>query len=328
MLRKILTQLFIFFLLFLTYMHLQSFKTVETNGLICNPLPVFPQLQINMLKLNNEDMVNDALKETEKILLKYLRPTLQDEAWETKFVFADLLADEEPEVVVTLTLSPDTGIITILQKQNDHYILLYYLDNLLPITNLQKLKLTSGKEFLLTHECHNELTGAFCETHMLKIWGWQNNNLKAVWAENSYWEINWLNTWENPQAQPIKWHKLLQNLTVACYSASQTIEVTGKQSHYEAPGSTQVRLPKSSDFILQKERSITASYYWQDKWQSFVLATGKLKQSGTNQLEDVAILKDMENYLESMVKNKEQYQVMNKKGDIFLVNKENVLLDD
>lgn len=327
MLKKLLTQFFIFFLLFITYIQLQSFKIIETNGLICSPIPVFPQIQINMLKSKNDDLVNDALRETEKALLKYLKPTLQKEDWETKFVFADLLGDEEPEVITTLTLPPDLGIIVILQKQNDHYLLLYTLDNLLPITNLQKLKLTTGKELLLTHECHNELTGAFCETHMIKIWGWHKNILHSLWSENSYWEINWLNTWENPQAQPIKWHKLLQNLTVIFSPASQTIAVTGKQTHYEAPGSKKIILPKSGDFKLQSARRIEAKYFWEENWQRFVLATGKLKHPESKELEEIAVLKDMKYYLENMVESNKQYQAVNKKGDILLVNKENVILD-
>jgi len=210
MFRKFMVQLFLFLLLFSTWWELSHLRYVATGGRITNPLPVFPSLQIEMLKSSDPQVVTDALKGIARNLINYLEPELAKEIWECNFLFLDLLPGDAPELVISLTLPPDRGVLVLLQKQNKHYILLYYLDNLLPLTKMESLALPDGSSFLATREEYKERTGAYTEARMVKLWTWKNKALHVVWSDNSYWEINWLNTWQNPQSQPLKWFKLLQ----------------------------------------------------------------------------------------------------------------------
>ena len=114
----LLSRLFLFLLLFLTWLDLAKFSLIPA-GKIGEPTPIFPQLQINLLKSKNASIVNDTVQETKDTLLHYFLPELIEESWETSFVFTDLLAGEEPEVIFGLSLPPDRGVLILLQKNED-----------------------------------------------------------------------------------------------------------------------------------------------------------------------------------------------------------------
>jgi hypothetical protein len=269
-------------------------------------------------------MAEDALEATVKTLVRYIKPGLLNENWQASYLFLDLIPGSYSEVIITLSLAPDKGILAIIQRQNDNYILLTYLDNLLPLGKLDKLSLPSGKEILVTREDHDEMRGAFAKVSTVKIWGWQKNALQVLWSENSHWEINWLNTWQDPQAHPVRWLKLTQDLRITYEPGgnSAIIKTTGQQNYYvSAPN--KVRLPPETDFSLLKSRQIAETYYWHEEWQRFVLNTGVMELPGkTLTPKRVAVLKNMENHLENLPGEKKQLlQVIDDQDKIFLVEK-------
>ncbi len=322
--KKIVTQLLIFCLLFLTWWQVQKISTDEPAGKVTGSLPVFPLIQMELLQSGNPHMTKDALEATAKMLVKYINPGLLNEAWQASYLFLDLIPGTDPEVVISLSLAPDKGILSIIQRQKDNYILVAYLDNLLPLGKLDKLSLPNGKEILVTREDHSEMTGAFTKVNAVKIWEWQKNTLQVLWSENSHWEINWLNTWQNPKAHPVKWLKLTQDLRIIYEPGdnSAIIKTTGQQNYYvSAPN--KVSLPPETDFSLLKSRQISDTYYWHEKWQKFVLNTGLVEIADKNPSQKrVAVLKNLENHLENLpAEDKQLLQVMDDQGKIFLVEK-------
>ena len=322
--KKIIRQLLVFSLLFITWWEIHKRITYEPTGKITGPLPVFPTIQIELLQSGNPSMAEDALDATVKTLVKYLKPGLLNENWQASYLFLDLIPDSHPEVVVTLSLAPDQGILAVIQRQNNNYILLTYLDNLLPLGKLDKLTLPNGKNILVTREDHDEMRGAFAKVSTVKIWGWQNNALQVLWRENSHWEINWLNTWQDPEAHPARWHKLTQDYLITYEPKDTTaiIKTTGQQNYYGTKQNKE-RLPPATDFTLLKSRDISETYYWHEEWQRFVLNTGVLEMPGKSQpAKRVAVLKNLENHLENLPGEKEQLmQVIDEQGKIFLVEK-------
>lgn len=325
--KKLLTQCFLFLLLFSTWWGFRSWDSYITSGKITAPLPVFPSIQIDLLKSPNKSNVEDALQRTVKPLLAYIAPDLAAEIWQAEYLFIDLLSGQEEEVVISLSLKPDRGILVILQKQHNQYVLLYLLDNLLPITKLDSLDIDENRRLLVTREDHEERLGSYSEVRIVKIWNWYKDSLFLVWSDNSFWEVNWLNTWQDPGANPKKWFRLVQDISISYQAKPQpTLLFKGQQSYLEAPTEKEI-LPSEQDFTLKNSRQIESVYHWDDNWHRFILGTGVLN-SPELPSQRIAILMDMENHLEAMVvKDKRLYQILDKNGKNFLVDKQYIRLD-
>lgn len=327
MLRKFLTQVFLFLLLFTIWWRVEYQDYIATAGRVSGPIPVFSNMQIEMLKSSDPKNVASALEETARSLINYLEPELAKEFWDCSFLFVDLLPGDAAELAISLSLAPDRGVLVILQQQNNHYILLYYLNNLLPLTKLEKFALPSGLEILATKEEHKERTGSFSESKLIKLWSWKDNNLQVVWSDNSFWEINWLNTWQDPNATPLKWYKLIQEAGISYELKPQpAILIQGRQNFAECP-TEKIVLPPLEDFKLLRKREINQVYVWNEEWQRFIINTATIPAQGNTPTQKVAVLKDMEIHLESLADNQQQYEVIGTDGKIFLIAKDRVRLD-
>lgn len=327
--KKLVSQFLIFSLLFLTWWSIEDLIKAVSVSKIGAPIPVFPGIQIDFLQSPDPSISEEALFDTANTLISYIFPELKNESWQSQCVFLDMLDDQDPELVVSLTLPPDRGCLAVIHKQNGRYTLFYYLDTLLPLAKIDKLNVPDNKDILVTREDHNERMGAYTETKTIKLWGWRENSLQPLWTENSFWEMNWLNTWQDPKANPQLWSKLTQDLTVTFETSPAVIvKVEGEQSYFSCPaGKTEV-LPAPYDFKLQSNRKITQSYQWNKEWQRFILHTGTLSLPDSAS-EKVAVLKNMETQLEAIVipEQKDLYQIVNKEGRVFLVNKTYLQLD-
>lgn len=322
---KLLTQLFFFCLLLLTWWNVNDLRqALPTAAKIGAPLPVFPGIQIDFMRSEDPVIVEDALSETSRMLVRYISPALTNEAWQPSFVFIDLFGDSEEELVVSMALPPDIGYLAVIAKQSGQYTLYYYLDNLLPLGKISKIDLPNHKNLLVTREEHDEKMGSYSETKTLKLWNWQGNALKEVWSEHSYWEMSWLNTWENSQSTPLQWSKLVQDLSIY-YEATPSphIKVEGEQYLHQADFKEFEILPAPYDFNLEMQRKVEAVYNWNEEWQRFILDSKTLQLPG-EPAQEVALIKDLGFHLESLVKAelKNQYQVMDKQGNVLEVEKQ------
>lgn len=327
--KRLISQLLIFSLLFLTWWNINDLVKTVPASKIGTPIPVFPSLQIDFLQAQDPSLVEDALSETAKILINYISPELKNESWQAQHLFLDLLGDQDQELIVSLTLPPDRGCLALVNKQNGRYTLFYYLDKLLPLAKIDKLHLPENKDILVTREDHNERMGAYTETRTVKLWGWHEQSLQTLWSENSFWEINWLNSWQNPEANPELWSKLTQEATITFNTSPTTaVNVEGEQSYFSCPAANVEALPPPYDFKLKSTRKITQTYLWNDEWRKFILHTGTLSLPGKDS-EKIAVLKDMAAQLEAIVlpEQKDLYQVINKEGKVFLANKSFLKLD-
>jgi len=322
MVRKLLVQLFLFILLFSTLWEVENLRQIAVTSKITNPIPVFPNLQVEMLKSQNREVAADALEEIARTLINYLEPELAKEVWDCRFLFVDLLPGDAAELAVTLTLTPDRGVLVLLQKQNNHYILLYYLDNLLPLNKIDSFALPDGRQILTTREEYKERTGAYTESKITKLWTWKDKALHVVWAENSFWELNWLNTWQDPQSKTLKWYKLIQETGIAYQEKPQVSIVTKtRQSYSQCPAELQV-LPPEAQFKQITQREISEEYHWSEEWQRFIIKSGTVLAQSQSPQQKAAVLKDMENHLEYLAEPKQKmYEVIGSDGKIFLVEK-------
>lgn len=320
---KILSRVFLFFLFLITWLDLSKFDTIPVSR-IGPPIPVFPQIQIDLLQTQNQGLINDAVQETSKMLLQYLVPQDCKEPWQTNFLFTNLLADNIPEVVFSFSLPPERGLLAVLQKEDNFYFLVFYRDNLLPIAKLESLPLENGQSFLVTKEDHQERLGAFCELSTVTLWKWQRNKLQEIFTENSFWDISWLNTWQDPHAAPLKWLNLKQAYTITCREEEKKIllQVKGQQQFSEAPAQQNASLPAEYQFKTRQSRQITQEYYWDEQWQNFILRTGFHLPSSEEKPREIAILKDLELHLESLADQKSPcYLVIDKQGHTFSLPK-------
>lgn len=326
MMKKFPCQILVFLLLFLTWWDTQKYILLKTSGTISTTLPVFPAIQIDLLKNKDPQVVQDALKGTMKPLLEYLVPDLTNEPWQADFIFVNLLGDPEPEIALSLSLAPDIGILTCLQKQQDHYILLYYIDDLLPLIKIDKLPFTQKRDILFTREDHNERTGAFTEAQIVKIWGWKEKDLQVLWEDNTFWELNWYSNWDTQKMKNLDkegsdpyWIKLLHNSTILYRETeSPSLLVKSNQAYYQA-SSQSPTLPPEQSFELIAERTLEEEFQWQDKWGLFVL---KKEIQPPPNLPSFAIIKDMENHLDSLIQADRRYKIITEKGEVLFINKD------
>ena len=332
--QKILNRIFLFLLFFLTWLDLMKFTSIPVSK-IGEPIPIFPQIQINLLKSKNPHIVDDAVQETTKMLLKYFVPQLSEESWQTGFIFLDLIPDNEPELALALSLPPDKGILILLQKKDNHYFIASFQDHFSPITKLEDLSLKNGQVFLVTKEEQQKQIGALNKASVVTLWKWQNNRLQETFTENSYWEINWQNNWEgSPSAETSKWYSLTQNLklTYRWEKEKLYLRTEGKQQFSSAPvNNTAFPAPYEfpSPFSTLKTRGVLQDYYWDDNWQKFILQTCHYLPSGKITPEEVAVLKDLDKHLESLAfQEQQQYLVINKKGEVFPLHKNKLSINE
>jgi len=324
--KKFFSQLVIFFLLFITWCELQNLQSASTMSRISGPLPVFPNIQIELLKSQDPAVSADVLMTTAQSLLQYIKPNLTGEPCQAQFLFLNILGDDDPEVVISISLLPDNGILALLQKQKGYYILLYYLDNLLPIAKIDKLSFPGRRDILLTREDHNEITGAYSESRTVSLWGWEQKKLQVLWNEHCFWEMNFLSTWQDPNTSSRNWIKLTQNLTFSYQtSPSARVLVEGTQTYEEAPAPNNT-LPAPHLFTPRASREVKETYQWNEEWQKFILHTGTLSIPGSPDLK-VAVLKDLSSHLESMFVKEEKYQVITSEDKIMQIEKKHLKLD-
>lgn len=327
---KLFNRCFLLLLFLLTWFDLSKFQTVPV-GKISEPVPIFPQIQINLLKSKNPLFVNDAIMETAAMLITYFVPHLSKESWEIQHLFLDLIPDNEPEVILSLSLPPDRGILILLQKKDNHYFIAFYQDNLSPIAKLESLPLKNDEVLLVTREEQQKQLGALNQATLVKLWKWHENRLQIAFSENTHWEINWQDTWQEEDPKPEKWFNLTQKLTITYRQEDHQnlLRTKGEQRFLEAPVNNNAfpapyQFP--SPFSLLKIRDVYQEYYWNDHWQKFILKTGFYLPPGQNTPEEIAVLKDLAKNLESLAFEKQQqYQVINQKGDLFPLDKNSFL---
>ena len=326
MLKKIMTQLAIFSLLFLTWLDVQNLPYSAATSRISGPWPVFPNIQIELLKSDDPGISDDALKQTAFSLVEYISPAVLTEPWQARFLFLNLCGSDEDEVVIAVSLLPDTGIMAVLQKQSGYYVLLHFLDNLLPLAKLDKLPFLDDREILLTREDYDEMAGAFSESRTLTLWGWEQKKIQPLWKERCFWEVNFLNTWPDPAAHPRKWIKLTQNLTLS-YSPdpSPHLLVKGIQTRDEAPAEREV-LPAPHLFTPHASRPVQDTYRWNGDWHLFALGAGTLELPHNPAVKCV-ITKDLSDHLESMYLTEDKYEIVTAQGNPLSVDKKYVKLD-
>ena len=184
--KRLLTQLFVFVVLVLFWFDLPTLYKALTSSKISGPLPVFPDIQIQLLQSADPKLNKEALATMQKSLLQFFAPDLIAKPWQARYIFVNPSGAQRPavpNVVITLSLPPDRGILSVLQKQNSSYVLLFYRDNLLPVIELGKLNLPLNGEIFFTREYYDRLQGSENETHLLKVWGWEKNSLKVLRSE-------------------------------------------------------------------------------------------------------------------------------------------------
>jgi len=332
--QKILNRIFLFLLFFFTWLDLTKFASIPVSK-IGEPIPIFPQIQINLLKANNPRIVDDAIQETAKMLLRYFVPQLSEESWQAKFIFLDLIPDHEPELAFALSLPPDKGILILLQKKDNHYFIASFQDHFFPITKLEELSLKRDLVILVTREEQQKQLSALNTASNVKLWKWQDSRLQEAFTENIRWEINWQNNWENStSAKTPKWYCLSQNFKLSYRWEKELLylRTEGKQHFSAAPVNNSV-FPAPYDFpspfSVLKQREVCEDYYWDESWQKFILQTGQYLPPGKTSPAEVAVLKDLDMHLESLAfKEQQQYLVINKRGDVFPLNKDTISVNE
>ncbi len=334
MLRKLSTRLFILFLLFFTWYNAPRPQIQSTSSLICNDVPVFPAIQIELLKSTNTEIADDALSETTKELLAFLSPYLLDESWQAECLFLNLIPEQEPQVVIVISAPPDDGLLVVLQKQNNQYILVSALDDLLPVAKLSKLQFQETSELLITREDYREMLGSYSEARQIKIWGWSTKGLYLLWSDFVFSEVSWLSTHEEAGASVNYWNKLRHDAAITYSPSPLPVLTVNCQQSYHRAHTKNSAFPGPHDLPLIAARDLTLHYRWDEEWKRFILNTGMLVTADGQKKEKVAILYDQNNHCDSLAAGTiastvktDKYQVLNSQGEIFFAERNNIIPD-
>lgn len=292
MYRKLINRLLLFLLLLLTWLDLSKFQTLPTGNL-SQPVPILPELQINLLQASQQYLIEDALRETKKQLLNYFIPNEAHYPWEVDYVFLNLMANPEPEVAFVFGLPPEKGIIVILQKRNNFYYLAAYQEYTYPLYKPKALPFKETNELLLAQGVQKNREPLFLTTTFIKIWDWQENKLAEVFTEKI----------KEKTKQP--W-------------AEQTIKLTYQHSQKEFKIQTQGKRK-----LAQQNEGFQQTFTWDDTWQRFILKKGHYLPPDKTTPLPIAILKDLSYDLEALLSNQAKYyQIITPNQETLLVKKD------
>ncbi|QZY56520.1 hypothetical protein [Crassaminicella profunda] len=324
MIKKIFALLLIILLLFAAFIlneffnnnqYISTFKTY-----------VVPNLKISNTLLEDYYSTNSNLhkKASESIILTTLK-NLNYDQWIEYIDYIDLilyksnvLPAHEDELIVVLNLSKDTSVIAIYSSINDEYVFTNKIENILPVQNIKFIPVSElGYNLLITDQLLDERLGAFFLEEFIEIFLYTDDNFKSVFKKTKYKDEIYNAKWINPKASPNEWIKIIENNHITFNQKPKlNIQVSISRQKFKTMKKT---FPSKEDFKLIEEIITQENYYWNPKYQMFVINEGMIKNSSTS----VAIIDDTNHWTESFLGfPSNNYKIITKNGKIFYLHKQ------
>lgn len=275
----------------------------------------------------DEKLKRDAQNKIKKIVLK----DLGYDNWldyidyiEVKIYPADVVDNEEEDLIIALNISKDLGVIGIYKKHNDGYVYVDKIENLAYIDKVNTIKYKpKNMIFIIVDEELEENIGAFFYDKYTRIFTQRNGSYEEVFRFSTNFEGYFYEKWTKPKLKNPKWYKLIE------YGTIEQITDENLDLHIKASKIIQVYESKEANvdsipekFILIKEKKLELDYFWSDKYKYFIQGEGITKDN-----EVVGIIESSDQFADYYLGLSDKYyKIIDKNGKIKYINSKNLRL--
>ncbi|HOA79461.1 MAG TPA: hypothetical protein PKK61_00145 [Defluviitaleaceae bacterium] len=236
----------------------------------------------------------------------------------------DLLGDSKEELMMYISFTPKKSIIAVYQEDEEgDYKYLDLVDEFFDIKDIQLISIGSkGKKLIVVREFVDQMLGAFEKGTYIRAYLWENGQFDMVLSLIEDYLAYWNEMWDNPQKLDPLWLKVEEKSTIKWENGPYpVIRVLENQFYYKSKMANIKELPKEDDFQLISSKEVLQTYYWNEKYQHFVLAEGKDIKTG----EKVAIIEDLSlNPFQLAGFEQNQYRIKRENGKIETVPKKQI----
>ncbi|RKD32578.1 hypothetical protein [Thermohalobacter berrensis] len=237
----------------------------------------------------------------------------------------DIIGDNKEDLLVSLNISKDNGVIAIYKPYGENYIYQNKIENLTYIEKLSAIKFDKNKNFIFVEEILDETIGAFFYDHFIIVFTNINNSYKEVFRQSINYESYFFEKWSNPDIDNPKWFKLTEE-AILDYAVNQnnqlTINISKTIAKYIAKDKDG-SIPEIFDLVEKK--NFEERYLWSNKYNYFILKEGKIISNN----EKVGIISDSSKTPDSLLFPGERYyKIIDKNGKIkYIKSKEISILN-
>lgn len=240
----------------------------------------------------------------------------------------DITQNLKEELIITLNLSKDEGVIGIYKLQDDKYIYQNKIDALTYIEDVTSItEPLSNRVFIIIEEVLDESFGAFFVDNFVRVYTKIDDSYKEVYRQSFNYEAFYYEKWTNPSIENPKWYRLNEKSVIDFVTRDDgkvAIYVSKNLSKYQSPETEDDSIP--NNFTLVTEKSLDITSLWNDNYLYFLQGIGKIKKNS----EVVGIIENSYQTVDSLLNSKEKYyKVINKNGKINYIKAEEleILMD-
>ncbi|MDI6601819.1 MAG: hypothetical protein QME46_08555 [Thermoanaerobacteraceae bacterium] len=251
----------------------------------------------------------------------------------------NILSGPEEEIIVGLSLPPDTGIVSILEPEINkaEYDIYYTTTDLVPIDSLKIINTPNWTNSLMyVKETLDESFGAFFKSTIIEIYGWKDNRLEELWNGTESYTACWNTAWEE-NGSDNKWMKLKENAIISMNKDNTEITVFSNQRYMESTYVSE-NIPEDDEFKTIKERKLVSTYYLDNELKRYIRGTASLnnntilydydgmdfvKKLELPDGETVKLLQDLNELADNLINNKlNYYKIITSNGLTGYISKE------
>lgn len=258
----------ILILFFITSNFFESPKNIATFKRYSSPT-----YKINKSLIKTLDNDSDSKKQIIDLVLniiKYNKWQDYKDYIDIEVYYGNVIPNLSEQLILTLNLSKDLGVIAIFEEINDNYIFHSKIDNLAPIKKLTFINHpTKHKDLMLVYQILNERLGALFYENFIQIYDYDDLNFNIVWEKVILREEIYKENWLNVNASDTEWTMIIEESQIDFdYKNPLKINTITSLKKYKAQSKI---APSKNDFFLTEEISHDKIYYWSEQYNMFVL---------------------------------------------------------
>lgn len=275
----------------------------------------------------------DQINNKENILEIVLKDTNYTE-WHDKkdkiglnILKADLLGDSKKELLLTLFLAPKKSLIVVYQQENGDYKYVDILDEFFEIKEIQAIPIEKrGKDLIVVREFVDQMLGAFEKGNYIRGYLWQDGKFNMVISLIENYVAYWNESWDQAKKPNPLWLKIEEKSIIQWENGPYpVIKVLENQFFYQSKTANLKEMPEEEDYQLVNSKELVQTYYWNEKYQHFLIAEGKDVKTG----ESIGIIEDLSlSPFQLAGFEKNQYRIKRKNGKIEFVSKSQIIRTD
>ncbi|MFA5525042.1 MAG: hypothetical protein WDA24_11850 [Tissierellales bacterium] len=302
------------------------------NSLVFNQIGAINNLLSKKLVDNyfseDEDIKRLANSSIKKIVLK----DLEQENWLDYIEFIDInlypydiIHDNKEDLIISVNLSKDQGLIGIYRQYEDKYIMANKIHNLTNIINISAIRIEpSEKSFIVTEELLDEMLGAYFTDNFMRVFSKIDGEFIEVFRQSLDYSAIYLEKSGDPEIDDPKWFNITENSVVDNITVERNkivINLSKTLSKYEGLNPHSFSIP--SDFRLVYQSNYDVKLVWSDLYNSFIMSEGKI----ISQNIEVGILEDTAQTVDYLLNlTGKYYKVKDKNEKILYVDSNDVII--